>query len=68
MSDDQIVALTKREREVMDLVVTGRSNKLIAYELGVSQRTIEIHRARDMEKMASRSLPELVRKHIRHTS
>lgn len=57
----RIDKLTKREREVMDLVVTGKPNKVIAYDLGVSQRTVEIHRARVMEKMEAKSLADLVR-------
>lgn len=61
---DKIEKLTNREREVFNLVVTGKPNKVIAYELGVSQRTIEIHRARVMEKMRARSLAELVRMHL----
>lgn len=60
----RIDKLTKRERQVLDLVVTGKPNKVIAFELGVSQRTVEIHRARVMEKMQARSLADLVRMHL----
>lgn len=53
--------LTKRENEVMRAVCAGHANKVIAMDLGVSQRTIEIHRARVMEKMGARSVAHLVR-------
>ena len=54
-------SLTRRETEVMDMVVKGAANKVIAMDLGVSQRTVELHRARVMQKMSVRSLAELVR-------
>jgi two-component system response regulator FixJ len=53
--------LTPREREVLDKLVKGRSNKVAAYELGISPRTIEIHRARIMEKLKAVNLSDLVR-------
>ena len=53
--------LTPREKEVMALVVKGLANKVIALDLDLSQRTVEIHRARSMEKMQARSLADLVR-------
>jgi len=54
-------ALTEREREVMNLVVTGRVNKQIAAELGLSLVTVKVHRGRVMRKMLAKSVPELVR-------
>jgi FixJ family two-component response regulator len=52
--------LTQREREVLDLIIAGKLNKQIADELGISIKTVEVHRARVMEKMAAGSLAELV--------
>ena len=53
--------LTPREREVLPLIVAGRMNKQAAAELGTSEKTIKIHRARVMTKMGARTLPDLVR-------
>jgi two-component system, LuxR family, response regulator FixJ len=58
---DRLATLTPREREVLDLLITGLSNKAIGNELGASPRTVEVHRARILEKLQARSLPELVR-------
>lgn len=57
----RIQTLTPREREVMDMILLGKANKVIAIELSLSQRTVEIHRARVMEKMQVRSVAMLVR-------
>lgn len=56
--------LTNREKEVLDNVVTGKPNEVIASELGVSRRTVETHRARVMEKMRATSIADLVRSHM----
>jgi two-component system response regulator FixJ len=58
---DRLKILSPREREVLDGMVAGHPNKVIAYNLSLSPRTVEIHRARVMDKMQARSLSELVR-------
>jgi two-component system response regulator FixJ len=53
--------LSPREREVLDWLLAGLPNKTIAYDLAISPRTVEVHRARVMDKMGARSLSVLVR-------
>jgi two-component system response regulator FixJ len=57
----RIATLSPREREVMQFVIEGKPNKVIATRLGLSTRTVEVHRAKVMEKMEAASLAELVR-------
>jgi two-component system, LuxR family, response regulator FixJ len=59
--DDRLGALSKRERDVLEGLVAGRANKQIAFDLGISPRTVEIYRANLMTKMQAASLSELVR-------
>ena len=58
---ERLDSLTPREREVLSLVTSGKANKVMAADLGLSQRTVEIHRARVMEKMGASSVAQLVR-------
>jgi FixJ family two-component response regulator len=58
---DRLQRLTPREREILDLIVAGRRNKVIAADLGISQSTVEAHRAKVMEKLEARSLSDLMR-------
>jgi FixJ family two-component response regulator len=58
----RLASLTPREHQVLERVVTGRLNKQIAADLGITEKTIKVHRARAMEKMGVSTLAELVRK------
>ena len=60
-AESRIAMLTARERQVLEHLVAGRANKVIAHELDISPRTVEIHRAHLMEKMQARSLSDLIR-------
>jgi two-component system response regulator FixJ len=60
----RLETLTPRERQVMDMVVDGSANKVIAIDLNLSERTVEIHRAKVMEKMGARSVAHLVKLHL----
>jgi two-component system response regulator FixJ len=57
----RIATLSPRERDVLDGLMAGRPNKLIAYQLGISVRTVEVHRARMMERLGVRQLAEAIR-------
>lgn len=59
--ETRVAQLTAREREVMEHLVAGRPNKVIAHRMDISPRTVEVHRGRVMEKMQARSLSDLVR-------
>ena len=60
----RLETLTPRERQVMDMVVDGSANKVIAIDLNLSERTVEIHRSKVMEKMGARSVAHLVKLHL----
>jgi RNA polymerase sigma factor (sigma-70 family) len=59
--NQRVASLTPREKEVFTLVVTGMLNKQVAFELGTSEKTIKVHRARVMQKMSAESFADLVR-------
>ena len=61
MTTPEAPSLTPRERQVSELIAAGQSNKGAAYMLGISPRTVEVHRARAMEKLGARNTADLVR-------
>ncbi len=65
---ERVAALTEREREVMQRVIEGKLNKVIANELGISVKTVEFHRAKVMEKMGADSVAGLVQLMMQHPS
>ncbi len=63
-SDPRLASLTRRERQVLDLVVDGKFNKSIADLLGISTKTVELHRASLMSKLGVRNVPDLVKVYL----
>ena len=59
-TDRRLERLTEREREILALIAAGHPNRDVAAQLGISPRTVEVHRARIMEKLECRSLAELI--------
>ena len=66
MADELLAKLSPRERQVLDLVVASKPNKIIADILGISIKTVELHRANMMSKLGVRSLPELMKVALGH--
>lgn len=64
VANPQLASLSSRELEVLELLVSGDANKVIAFKLGISQRTVEVHRARIMDRMEVKTFADLVRKAI----
>ena len=64
--EDQVNQLTRREREILDLLVTGESTRGIAERLFISERTVEKHRENLLGKMAAHSMIELIRRILEH--
>ena len=64
LQQQRIESLTEREREVFELVAQGQANKVVAAELGISERTVEVHRAQVMKKLDARTLAQLVRAYL----
>ena len=61
VATERLALLTEREREVFDQLIIGHANKVIAHELKISPRTVEVHRGRVMEKLGARNLSDLIR-------
>ncbi len=63
-TDARFERLTEREREILALIAAGHQNREVAAQLGISPRTVEVHKARIMEKLECRSLAELIRMNL----